>query len=458
MPISRRHFLKTSGALTLGFSGLHALLGCGSAANSALADRFGPLRSDPDGILDLPEDFTYRIISRAGDRMDDGFFVPGLPDGMATFPGPDGLTLLVRNHEVNADAGADQGAFGPDNELLERLDAAALYDAGANGQPCLGGVTTLVYDTQARHVVRQHLSLAGTLRNCAGGSTPWNTWITCEETVQRADARCAHDHGYPFEVPASAEPGLAAPIPLKAMGRFNHEAVAVDPASGIVYQTEDAHDGLLFRYLPDQPGRLAEGGRLQALAVVDQPSLDTRNWDAQTVTPGTVLAARWIDLDDVQAPDNDLRLRGFANGAARFARGEGMWYGNDAVYFACTNGGSAQKGQIWRYVPGSSEDTPQESDEPGTLELFIEPNDGSLIDNADNLTVAPWGDLILCEDGSGEQYLVGVTPAGDLYKFARNAISDSEFAGVTFAPDGSTLFVNIQGDGLTMAITGPWQG
>ncbi|HMB89966.1 MAG TPA: alkaline phosphatase PhoX [Rhodothermales bacterium] len=459
MPYSRRHFLKTSGAVALGFAGFQTLIGCsGGKVLPSPPDSYGPLLTDPVGILDLPNGFSYQIISRAGDTMDDGFVVPGLPDGMATFEGPDGLTLIVRNHEVNANAPDTLGAFGPGHRLLAQLDPGSLYDAGSNGQPCLGGTTTLVYDTEAQQLVSQHLSLAGTLRNCAGGPTPWGSWITCEETVQRADARCAHDHGYSFEVPASAEPGLAAPVPLKAMGRFNHEAVAVDPNSGIVYQTEDAHDGLLYRFIPNTPEQLADGGRLQALALIDQPSLDTRNWDDQTIVPGMELVVDWIDLDDIEAPENDLRLRGFADGAARFARGEGMWYGNDAVYFACTNGGRAKKGQIWRYVPSPDEGTSEESENPGRLSLFIEPNNGALVDNADNLTVAPWGDLIVCEDGGGEQNLVRVTPEGEISRFGHNAVSNSEFAGATFSPDGSTLFVNIQGNGLTLAITGPWEG
>ena len=461
MTLSRRHFLKTSAAFALGFSGLQTLFGCGGAEipnTRAISERFGPMQRDPNRILDLPEGFSYQIISRQGEQMTDGFFVPEDHDGMAAFPGPNGLTILVRNHEVSLGAPAERGPFGAGNELMERLGPDDLYDAGRNSEPCLGGTTTLVYDTAAQRLESHYLSLTGTLRNCAGGPTPWNSWITCEETIQRAGERCAHDHGYSFEVPASGTPGLARPVPLKAMGRFNHEAVAVDPASGVVYQTEDAGDGLIYRFIPTTPGRLAEGGRLQALSIADQPGLDTRNWDAPTVTPGTALATRWIDLDEIDAPNNDLRLRGFDQGAARFARGEGMWYGNDAVYFACTNGGAAKRGQIWRYRPSPAEGAPDEAAQPGRLDLFVEPNDPGLIENADNLTVAPWGDLIVCEDGSGEQFLVGVTPEGTIYKFAHNAVSDSEFAGATFAPDGSTLFVNIQGDGLTLAITGPWQG
>jgi secreted PhoX family phosphatase len=87
---------------------------------------------------------------------------------------------------------------------------------------------------------------------------------------------------------------------------------------------------------------------------------------------------------------------------------------------------------------------------------FIEPNDGNLVENADNLTVAPWGDLIVCEDGPGDNGLVGVTPQGELYKLARNVLNHSELAGAVFSPDGTTLFVNIQRPGLTLAITGPW--
>ena len=441
---SRRQFLRTSGAFALGFSGLHAFMGC-NPSRTPLNERFGPLVSDPAGIMDLPSGFSYRIVSRVGDQMNDGFYVPGAPDGMAAFEGPSGQTIVVRNHEVNPGADPAVGAFGPDNALLSRLETNLLYDAGADGNPALGGTTTFVYDTARQELVSQYLSLAGTLRNCAGGPTPWNTWITCEEITTRAgEDGAAKDHGYAFQVPASATPTIAFPEPLRAMGRFNREAVAVDPATNIIYQTEDTHDGLIYRFIPDDPSDIAAGGRLQVLRVRDQASLDTRNWDAQTVSVGTELEIDWLDIEDVEAPLDDLRLRGFDQGAARFARGEGMWYGNGAVYFACTNGGKAECGQIWRLIPDR------------TLELFIEPNDPGLIENADNLTVTPWGDLIVCEDGSNEQFLVGVTPEGELYKFARNAVSNSELAGATFSPDGTTLFVNIQHDGLTLAITGQW--
>ncbi|NIP58442.1 MAG: DUF839 domain-containing protein, partial [Gemmatimonadetes bacterium] len=114
------------------------------------------------------------------------------------------------------------------------------------------------------------------------------------------------------------------------------------------------------------------------------------------------------------------------------------------------------KGQIWKYVPSPREGTDGEWDEPATLQLFVEADEGALLENADNLTMAPWGDLIVCEDGTGDDYLVGVTPDGDLYRFAHNARSTGEFAGACFSPDGSTLFVNMQSEALTLAITGPW--
>jgi secreted PhoX family phosphatase len=265
------------------------------------------------------------------------------------------------------------------------------------------------------------------------------------------------DHGFNFEVPASAQVGATRPIPLKAMGRLVHEAVAVDPHSGIVYQTEDRGDGLIYRFIPDEPGKLAEGGRLQGLRAKDRHSLDTRNWEHSAVERGQIMPVEWIDVQNVESPQDDLRLQGFSRGAARFARGEGMWYSDRTIYFVCTNGGSTQKGQVWRYRPSPHEGRPEEQRHPGTLELFIQPDDPGLVENADNVTATPWGDLILCEDGPDAQYLVGVTPQGQLYKLGHNALSTSEFAGATFSPDGTTLFVNIQGAGMSLAIQGPWK-
>ena len=456
---SRRDFLISAGAASVGFLGMQRLFGTARAgvagAGTRLAEGFGPLRPDPAKIIDLPEGFTYRVISRIGTEMDDGLLVPGQPDGMATFAGPDGLTLIVRNHELSNDQ-SRLGAFGPRGERVARIDRDKLYDPRRGSVPAPGGTSTIVYDTEGQRVVRQFMSSAGHCRNCAGGVAPWGSWLTCEETVISAgEGGAARDHGYVFEVPATAEIGLAEPVPIMGMGRFNHEAVCIDPGTGIVYLTEDRGDGLLYRYIPETPGSLLEGGTLQALAVRGMPSFDTRNWASTTVRPGHEFATEWIDLQDITPQHDDLRERGYRAGAARFARGEGIHWADGGAYAVCTSGGHARKGQVWRYTPGIDEGTAIE--EPGTIALFIEPNDGDVVDMPDNIGVAPWGDLVLCEDGGGDQFLVGVTPEGLLYKLARNAQNSSEFAGACFSPDGSTMFVNIQYAGLTLAITGPWQ-
>lgn len=469
MIVNRRQFLQQAGALTLAFTGLRQFTSLASAEDAAAAASagtakgvgYGALVPDPKGMFDLPKGFSYRVIARTGDKMNDGFLVPGMPDGMAAFAGSNGNTIVVCNHELNPDA--SNGPFGKDNELLSKLQPELIYDRGS-GKPLPGGTTTFVYDGKTRKIVDHRLSLVGTSRNCAGGPTPWNSWITCEESVipkgvnvKQSGQITEQNHGYAFEVPAWTGGKPVKPEPIRAMGRFYREAVAVDPRSGIVFQTEDLGDGLIYRYIPNTPGKLMEGGKLQALKVKDRPSLKTQNWEEETVAQGVSLAVEWIDLDDVESPADDLRKRGFAAGATQFARGEGMWYGGGSVFFCCTNGGKAKKGQVWKYTPSPNEGTAAEKDNPGRLELFVEPNDKNVLENCDNITYSPWGDLVLCEDGNPDQFLVGVTPWGELYQLGRNAGSKSELAGACFSPDGKTLFVNIQGDGITLAITGPWK-
>ncbi len=461
-PITRRHFMSRSSSVALGFAGLSASLARGSttslldalisAGDSAIG--FGPLVADPNGIIDLPAGFSYNIISKIGDRMDDGFHVPGKHDGMGAFAyiNDDGKadpdrTIIIRNHEIE-DAHKTTGAF--ETQLaIDRLDQKKVYDFG-HGRPSRGGTTSFVYNTKTKTLESHWLSLAGTERNCAGGITPSNSWLTCEETSAVKGYRHQVDHGYVFEVPATTKPVLADPKPIKPMGRFMHEACCTDPKTGIVYMTEDRHDGLIYRYVPNDADDLHAGGELSVLMIQGQPSFDTRNWDRQVVAVGQSFKVKWIPLDDVESPRDDLRYRGFTKGATRFARGEGMWWGNDGVYFAATTGGPGYHGQLWRMSP----DPEGIAD---TLELFIEPNDPSVLERADNITFSPWGDIIACEDENKPPHLVGVTMEGELYRIARNAASNSEFAGAVFSPDGSTLFVNIQNPGFTLAITGPWK-
>jgi secreted PhoX family phosphatase len=457
---SRRRFLAGLGVVSAAAASPFAarLAAADARAPGGAVAGFGPLHPDAEGILDLPDGFDYRVISRAGQNMDDGLVVPGLADGMHAFPGPGGRTILVRNHEL--DPGSHETAFRAMTGSLSDAQVARIYDAGAGR----GGVTTLVVETATGTVERQFLSLAGTLRNCAGGATPWNSWVSCEEMVIAAGQFGARrDHGYNFEVPAAAT-GLVEPLPLEAMGRFNHEAVAVDARTGIVYQTEDRSDSLLYRFVPHERGRLAAGGRLQALALRDRPGAHTGNHGDAGISfaAGERFAVDWVELDHVTSPGDDLRHQGRAGGAALFVRGEGMAVEADAagdgicIWFVCTGGGPRGLGQVWCYRPAAGEGSGQERGSPGTLELGVEPRNMELLMNGDNITVAPFGDLLICEDNDVAQHLVGVTPSGGLYRFAANPRRDSEFAGATFSPDGSTLFVNLQKPGLTFAVKGPW--
>lgn len=460
--IQRRTFLAVTGtALGLGFSGLHRVVHGTTPADGTRPDTYGPLIKDPSGVIDLPEGFRYQVFSTQGQEMDDGLLVPGLHDGMAAFPAEDDCCLLIRNHEIGTSLSPRFGAFGWQNERLGTVELERLYDAGAGDHgPALGGTTSILYDLKAQAPRAHWLSLGGTGLNCAGGPTPWNSWISCEEWTQRADLRHARDHGYAFEVPALPGNKLHEARPLKAMGRFNREAIAVDPKTGIVYQTEDRQDGAFYRFIPRVPGDLDQGGRLQAMAVSDEPRFDTRNWNndgTDTMLLGSTRSVHWIDLDDVESPEDDLRYRTHEAGGARFARGEGIWMGEGRLHFVCTTGGVDQNGQVFSYVPSPGEGTPAEVDEPGRLTLFIEPSLGSLVSNADNLTVAPGGDLFLCEDGSGSNGMARVTPDGIVERFAENRMNNSELAGACFSPDGGTLFVNIQRPGLSIAISGPWR-
>lgn len=430
----RRRFLAVTGTA---FAGI-CLTGCttrGAALASASSSPVGPLVPDPEGVLDLPEGFSYRVLSRLGDTMDDGFTVPSAADGMGCFDLGNGQLALVRNHELQPQHEGG-GVAGPAYDTLQR----SLI-------PLPGGTTTIVLDAATLDVQREYRSLAGTIRNCAGGITPWGSWLSCEESTDRADGRINRDHGYVFEVPADAG-GLVDPVPLTAMGRFNHEAACVDPATGIVYMTEDRGDSLLYRFLPTHPGELARGGTLQALVL--EGVTDTSNRDSVAMQVGQPVRGHWVTLDNVEAPEDDLRTRGAAMGAATFSRGEGIWMGEGEMYFTSTSGGAAGEGQIFRLKP--------DIHGADMLDLFYESPAQAEYSFGDNICVAPYGDLIVCEDQYSEtvdNHLRGITPAGEAYAFARVRVQ-TEPAGACFSPDGQTMFVNLYHPTMTLAITGPW--
>jgi len=434
--LDRRTFGR--GAAALAFAGLLHSAALARPARGQSAAGYGPLTADPAGLLDLPDGFSYRIVSAFGQKMDDGATVPDNADGMGCFAGPSGSIILVRNHELKPEDAARSGG----------TVAGPGFD-GADGRWLPGGTTTLWLDARSGDVRRQYRSLQGTIRNCAGGITPWGSWLSCEENVTRAGPGIAEDHGWVFEVPSRAT-GLVQPVPLKAMGRFYHEAACVDPATGIVYMTEDRDDGLFYRFIPAVAGQLARGGKLQALAL-DGIGADTRNWKTASHPVRQPWQARWIDLDGSDSPADDLRQRGGAAGAALFARAEGLHMGTGEMYFCCTSGGAARFGQVFRMRPGRA-------GRPDQLELFFESQGAEQFNFGDNLTVAPNGSLVVCEDQYTEivdNHLRIITPAGDVFPFARLR-TQTELAGACFSPDGQTLFVNCYSPAKTLMIRGRW--
>ncbi|QJE95795.1 alkaline phosphatase PhoX [Luteolibacter luteus] len=449
--INRRSFL---GATGLAFLGLQRYTLAEEAAGRVI-EPFGPLLKDPKGILDLPEGFSYKVLATRGETMADGFKVPGQADGMAAFAGPDGKVVLVCNHELGLEMSA-MGPFEDNTKLSEKIDKGLCFDAGIDGkEPFFGGTSNLVFDPTTGEKTSHFLSLVGTDRNCAGGAMPWGAWITCEEPGDMITER-GQKHGWCFEVKATTTPGIQKPVALKALGRFRHEAVALDPKTGILYLTEDRGDGLLYRFLPEVKNDFSKG-KLQALSIADKPSADLRNYDpeAKWPTANTALKAKWIDLSDIESPKDDLRMRGFESGAARFARGEGIHLVGDSFYIACTDGGPKHRGQIFRLVPSG------EVDKEDTLELFLQPEESDLLTNGDNLCPAPWGGIVVCEDlvdptFSPAAHVRCVTPEGKVFTLARNP-EEGEFAGCCFSPDGKWFFVNLQTRGLTVAVTGPWE-
>jgi uncharacterized protein len=453
MRTNRRQFVITAG-MTAAFLGLQRYVQ--AAGSQGVIEPFGELLKDSFGVLDLPAGFSYRVLARRGKKMSDGFYVPGQPDGMAAFPGPDGKVILVCNHELGLKQ-LKWGPHGENPELPKAFDKSKCYDPGSGTEaPHVGGTSNIVFDPDKGEVVRHFLSLNGTDRNCAGGAMPWGSWITCEEPEDLTSER-GSKHGWCFEVKATSEPGLQTPVPLKALGRFRHEAVSYDDRTGYLYLTEDRNDGLLYRFIPEKPKDFSKG-RLQALVVKGSPSKDLRNYDPATKGPtmGEKFLCEWLDMKDTDSPKDDMRVRGFDAGAARFARGEGIHREGDSFFICCTDGGPSRRGQVFKLTPAVKDG------EPDALELFVQPEKSDLLTNGDNICAAPWGGVVICEDlidasFSSSTCVRGITPEGKIFTIARNAVDKSELAGCCFSPDGKWLFFNMQSLGLTVAVTGPWE-
>ncbi|MER7110784.1 alkaline phosphatase PhoX [Streptomyces sp. NPDC000229] len=448
---TRRQILAGTGASVAGiaFTGAFSELFAGTAAARGHAG-YGALVPDPAGLLDLPRGFRYKVLSREGDPLRSGEGrVPGNHDGMGAFAGRRGRVHLVRNHENRASAA-----------LGVPTVRGLTYDPAAKG-----GCTAIELDGR-NNVLGERVAIAGTAVNCSGGLTPWGTWLTCEETEDKAGTNgYTKDHGFVFEV-HPADPLRTGAVPLTAMGRFQHEAIAVDPRNGIVYETEDAFQkpfGLFYRFLPNRPlggtGSLRAGGALEAMRVPGVPDLSAIQ------EPGaTFEGIEWVPVPDSQARQTPIRLQDFGpKGITHAQKLEGCYWGGRSVYFVSSFARAAEGsaadhyGQVWKYEPHRRR---------LTLVVVFGPSSDIQLpgESPDNICLAPSGGLMVCEDGNGAQHVYGLTKRGEVYEMARGAQNIGtpqepewgEFAGVTFSPDGETMYVNCYTPGTTFAVTGPW--
>jgi secreted PhoX family phosphatase len=437
--VTRRRFV--AGAATAGGGlALGGPLAALAAAQEARprARGYGLLQPTKDldtgtEYLALPPGFSYRVISRSGEPMTDGRPTPGVFDGMAAFAAPGGRTVLIRNHENRSRPG----------EIGVQVPQGKRYDPDAAVR---GGNTKLVVDAD-RRLASSFAVLGGTHTNCAGGETPWGTWITCEEIFNYGSVESnvtpgtGVPHGYSFEVPADAT-GPVTPQPLYDAGRFSHEAVAW--LDGVLYETEDRGNAAFYRFLPAREPREAGdlatfGGTLQALVVRGRP-----NFDANTANPGEAYPVEWVTIEEPNPLTDTVRVEAQSKGAAIFDRTEGAWTSDRRVWFDCTTGGEAQLGQLWELRPRRGDQ--------GVLRLVYESTSATDLENPDNLVVVPaTGDVFLQEDSDGEQFVRGVTRRGRIYDFARTLLNESEFCGGCFSPDGGTFFLNQQGGRLDLA-------
>lgn len=459
----RRAFLSSTVAGLAPF----ALLGCRSAPFSSSSRRVSAADVAP-AFLELPPGFRAVVLQRAADPLHDGHQMGAQPDGMTCLPGADGNWVLLRNHELG------------DLGLLAALEATPWVRGPASAakafsQEVYGGVSRLVLDPQG---LREALAgeqrpsvairgsnavLVGTDRNCAGGALDRDGrrgWVSCEESDRPG-------HGWAFLTYADDEVlTAAAPRCLRSWGRFLREGIAQDPNRGAIYMSEDHGVGLLYRFVPRDARHPDGEGELWALAIEGLSHTDphlTHDPAARPHPPGATWDVQWVKIPDPIAASKTCREQGAHAGATAFNRVEGIAFDavQDRLYFVASTAGPAQAGQVFAYAPGDDR-----------LVLIAQVEDRSKLSMPDNITIAPWGDLVMAEDnydrrGAHSQFVRGLRPDGSVYDILRNRDNDphgteghppgAEFAGCCFSPDGTILFVNVQGPhNVTLAMTGDW--
>jgi secreted PhoX family phosphatase len=466
---------------------------CSAAPASALVDSpYGPTAPVNDRttglpLIELPVGFSYASYGWQGDAMSDGLATPGQHDGMGVVLqrriGLGNEIILVRNHEAST-------STNPANIIGSGLASVSKYDTGiTGGNYQIGGTTNLVW--RNGEWVGSYASLGGIYRPCAGGASTWGSWLSNEELRSNAISSTGKKHGYIFEVPADTSLQATNPTPIVAMGRFAHEASAIDPSTGYWYLTEDQGDAnTLYRFLPENIqgglGSLHAGGRLQGLKVKG-----VMNADLRFPALCRKFACEWVDIPNPDLDGATLSSvvgsvaasgpyrQAYANGAAIFGANEGCWVAQGIVYFSDKRVvvNPARAGRIWALDLQS-----------GELEAIFVSNDILVGNSPDNVCVSPRGGVLFCEDGGNsgpkgdpsvqveQMRLIGLTPSGAGYAFAKHNFNftagqmlaagkaaslagdhrDTEWAGSVFSPDGHTLFVNLYTPGITLAITGPW--
>jgi len=454
--------LAGAGAASLGLLAYRGWVRSGAGA--VIPEPMGPLQTAADEttglpLLRLPAGFRYRTLSWAGTPLHDGFTTPRRADGMGVVAQSGSRVTLVRNHEQRGTSGPIGGP--------ERA-----YDITT------GGTTTLVFDTATEQLVDSRISLNGTLHNCAGGVTPWGSWLSCEEGVfsprlrhlapegkyrywNIEDAR--REHGFVFEVPAE---GAADPVPIVDMGQFEHEAVAFDPRTGIAYMTEDnAPDAGFYRFIPRTPGRLHDGGRLQMMRVPGRPDM------SDALRLGEPYDVEWVDIPEPargfspgSRHPSGVADQGLAAGASRFLALEGCAFADGHLYFTSKSGGRRGSGYVMEYDPVREQ-----------VWMVFESDGHGHFSGPDNIVMSPRGSLVICEDrlvgDKRGQVVAGLTREGEFFRFCQvnprlrgrylghdlgETFVASEWAGATFSHDGAWLFLNVYAPGVTVAITGPW--